>query len=85
MKKKIGTVSGELALSGCVYRQSTLTICITTLIIIIIIIITITVMITIIITTIIVITIIIAWVSYKITATINEDEPMMAAMNWHIS
>jgi len=84
MKKKIGTVSGELALSGCVYRQSTLTICITTLIIIIIII-TITVMITIIITTIIVITIIIAWVSYKITATINEDEPMMAAMNWHIS
>jgi hypothetical protein len=59
MKMKIGTVSGELALSGCVDRKITLTICITTLIIIIII------------TTIIVITIIIAWVTYKVAATIK--------------
>jgi hypothetical protein len=67
---KIGTVSGELALSGCDYMQSALTICITTMIIIIIII-TITVMITIIIITIIIITIIIAWVTYKVAATIK--------------
>jgi hypothetical protein len=37
LRQKIGTLSGELALSGCVDRQSALTICITTFIIIIII------------------------------------------------
>ena len=61
---KIGTVSGELALSGCVYRKITLTICITAMIIIIII--TITVMLAI-----IIITIIIAWVTYKVAAMIK--------------
>ena len=64
------TVSGELALSGFVYRPSTLAICITAMIIIIIII-TITVMLAIIIITIIIITIIIAWVTYKVAAMIK--------------
>ena len=58
---KIGTVSGELALSGCVYRKITLTICIT-----------ITVMLAIIITIVIIITIIIniVWATYKVAADV---------------